>query len=235
MRASSLVFIAAVVASSTSNAAAQECVGIPSRDKVYFAAGMAGTDGASGDALLFDYQFPRASVLLEQRSLGVFAHANPQSISSAQVSVKVKGLHGCVVSGANWQAWNTEGSESRSWSSSDPNVFVERHSVGGYYTRLRIPLGVSFGRTLEWKAVSVTPFVNPFAVFESESYRSNEPALSGAKNIRGSFGEGLATGLGLRLGWFMMRPTLMTTHTRDRALSGKQNEPEFAMHLGVVF
>ena len=172
--------------------------------------------------------------MVEHQSLNVFAFANPQKSTSAKTSFRVNAIRGCVVAGASWMSWDTEGDEWRGWDSSDPDVITERHSIGGAYTRLRVPLGLSFGRSFNVKKVSFTPFVNPFVVYERETFAPN--TFNGTTtSSRTSYGGGLATGFTMRAGWFVMRPTITVTNTRDRALSGKRNWADPALHFGVVF
>lgn len=234
MRTRTLVLAAVAIASSTT-LAAQECVGIPNGSRGFFGAGPAGTDGASGSSLTFAYRGENRSVMVTSQSLGVFAHANQQKTRSIQANFKIKALRGCVTSALKWQAWDTEGAESKGWSIDDPDVYWERHSIGGNYDRLRIPVGVSFGRTVNIRRVAFLPYANPFVVFEMEDFQSHRPDIDAPSQSRRSFGGGLETGFAMRAGWFVMRPSLTITNTTDRALSGKKNWADLALHFGVVF
>lgn len=234
MRLRSLVVSAALAAASGSSIAAQECVGIPRGGKGFLGGGPYGADGSGGTGVSFAYRGEGRSLMLDRESVGVFAHANPQKTMAVQVSHRVKRLSGCVTAGASWMSWDTEGNDSWSWSASEPDVYVIRHSVGGDYTRLRVPVGLSFGRTLDWRRVSFTPFVNPLVVFEKEGFSSNlrNPP---PRQSRSTIGEGLAMGFTLRAGWFMMRPTVSSIDTRDMALSGRHNGPTSSLHIGVIY
>jgi hypothetical protein len=234
MRSRPVVLAAALVFSSVAALAAQECVGLPKGQGV-LAVGPTGTDGASGTGLAFGYQGASRSVQLAYQSLGVFAYANPQKTRSAQANFKLKGLRGCITAGVKWQAWDTERADWSGWSDDDPTVIVERHTIGGNYDRLRFPVGVSFGRTMSLKRLSLVPYANPFVVFELEDFQSNMPNDDAPSQSRSSVGGGLELGMAMRAGWFVARPMISVTNTRDRALSGKRNFADIALHFGVVF
>src|SRR5438132_6011679 len=109
MRSRSLVLVAAFVGSSVATARAQECVGMPKGGKGFFAAGLSGTDGASGTGLSFALKNPKRSLMIDHQSLSVFAAANVQQTTSAQASFYFRKLRGCVTTGASYMSWDTEG------------------------------------------------------------------------------------------------------------------------------
>lgn len=94
MRSRPLVVAAALVLSWVP-ALAQQCVGVPKGTKGFFTAGLAGADGASGTGLSFAYGSPRASVLVDQSEVGVFAHANAQAITTIRGSWAINKIRGC--------------------------------------------------------------------------------------------------------------------------------------------
>jgi hypothetical protein len=235
MRARSLLLFVATLITSSGTLVAQECVGIPKGGKGFLALGPSGTDGASGTGISFAFHGANRSILTSYQSLGVFAYANQQKTRALQANFRVKALHGCVTTAAKWQAWDTERDDNASWSIDDPDVIIERHTIGGNYDRLRIPVGLSFGRTISWKSISVTPYANPFVAFENEQLKTHQTDTPPETHIRSAFGGGLEFGFGLRAGWFTTRSLVNVTNTRDRALSGKKNWADLAMHFGVVF
>ena len=234
MRSRPVVLAAALVISLAAGLAAQECVGLP-KGRGVLAVGPTGTDGASGTGLAFAYRGSNRSIQLAYQSLGVFAYANQQKTRSAQGNFRVNRLRGCITAGVKWQAWDTERADWFGWDADDPTVIVERHTIGGNYDRLRFPLGLSFGRTIDVKRVSLIPYVNPFAVFELEDFQSDARYTDAPSQSRSSLGGGLELGMAMRAGWFVARPMISVTNTRDRALSGKKNFADLALHFGVVF
>lgn len=234
MRSRPLVVAAALVLSWVP-ALAQQCVGVPKGTKGFFTAGLAGADGASGTGLSFAYGSPRASVLVDQSEIGVFAHANAQAVTTIRGAWAINKIRGCLTFGATYMGWDTEGREWISWNANDPGHLTEMHTIGGNYTRLRLPVGLSFGRTIPWERVSLTPFINPFIVYERESLASKDPNNNAAPERRSKFGSGQVTGITLRAGWFTMQPSISVTNTHARALSGRRNGLEFSLRFGVVF
>jgi hypothetical protein len=229
-----LLVVAALVTTSTT-LAAQECAGIPGGGRGFLALGPSGTDGASGTGFSFAYRRTTAALQASYQSLGVFAYANEQKTRTVQGSLRVKALRGCVTAGAKWQAWNTDRDDNTSWDASRPTIVVEEHTIGGNYDRVRLPVGVSFGRSFQVKRLSIVPYANPHVALELEDFQSTVPNDDAPSQSRRSFGGGLELGAALRVGWFVMRTSVNNTNTADRALSGKRNSADLAMHFGVIF
>lgn len=234
MRSRSVVLVIGLAVSGAT-LDAQQCVGVPKGTRGFFTAGVAGADGASGTGLSFAYGSPHASLLVDRSEIGVFAHANAQDVTTILGSMALRKLRGCLTFGASYMGWDTEGREWIGWSADDPGHLTEMHTIGANYSRLRVPVGLSFGRTIPWKRVTFTPFINPFVVYERESLASKDPNNTAAPERRSQFGGGLTTGITLRAGWFTMQPSISFINTRDRALSGRRNGPELSLRFGVVF
>jgi hypothetical protein len=213
---------------------AQACVGLPAGGRGQLTYGFEGTDGATGEGLGFAYHTPRAALLVHRRSLEAFTLVDEVRSLDTQGSVPVlrTAVPVCLTLGAGWTGYDNERLESRSSSGRDPGFVTERHRVGGPYRRFRFPVGIAAGREFRpGTGVSLTPFVAPSLVYETESYRPE----NGTPQERSRLGAGASGGLTLAAGWLVVRSTVSHTATHDRALTGRNNFPTLSVHAGVRF
>lgn len=214
-------------------ASAQECVGLPS-GRGLLSVGFEGTDGATGRGLNFAYRGPSAAVLLQHRSFDGFTLVDDLSTTEAQASAKIPALRLpiCLTTGAQWTAYQSDRHESTTWLGTDPGYRTERHRIGGPYRRLRVPVGVAFGREFRvGDRLTLVPYVQPAVVFERESYEpENGPAES-----RSALGWGASGGVTAAFEWFVLRSALTHTATHGYSLSSQHNFPTLSVHAGVRF
>lgn len=225
--------LALTLLASAGAAAAQQCVGVPSQGRGFLTYGFEGTDGATGEGVSFAYGTPNAAVLLHRRSMDGFTLVDDLGSTEAQLSIRLPrvALPVCLVAGGQWTAYDNEREESRSWTAREPGYVIQRNRTGGPYERVRVPVGISVGEEFRVGRVSLTPFVTPTVVYESETYRP----FDGGAQRRTDWGYGATGGVTAAIGWLVVRPTLSHVSTHDYALSSQNNWPVASLQVGVKF
>lgn len=215
-------------------AAAQECVGLPSGRGV-LSVGFEGTDGATGQGLSFAYQTRNAALMLQHRSLDVLSLVDEMSTSEGQVSLRLPSgprLPVCATVGLQTTAYRNDYTESTSWTSGDPDHEIQRNRIGGPYSGLRVPLGVSMGREFRVSdRMAVVPFLQPTVVFQGEHYQPQR----GPEETRNNWGLGLSGGVTAAFDWLVLRSTVTHTTRPGNSLSTLNDWPTVSLHAGVRF
>lgn len=212
---------------------AQDCIGLSRQGNGMLTYGFQGTDGATGYGLDFAFHAFGASVQIQRRSLEAFTVVDRIDTYGAQVAIPIAtgGLAACVVAGMETTSYDNERLVSRSWSSDFPTRIVEEHRIGGPYRRVRVPIGLAFGREFHpLDRLSIVPYLIPAIVLQQERL---EPEGEQERE-REAFTYGLSGGVAFVLDWFVLRSSIAHTMGPD-ALSGRNNFPSLSIHLGVSY
>lgn len=209
----------------------QECVGLSPDSKGYFAYGLEGTDGASGQGLALGLRLGSSGLHLQRRTLepGNLVDDMQTVQGVAAVALKTR-LPLCVTVGLGWTGYDDDrvdvfGNDAQG------NV-IQRERAAGAYLRLQAPLGISLGRELHVSQhIAVGGFINPALVYEYERYES----FNGSTVTRDGAGLGITTGASVTYRRILLRSTLSSLSSHNYTLNGYNNFPFLSLQVGVTF
>jgi hypothetical protein len=215
----------------TAQAAAQQCLGLSNSGRGYFAYGIEGTDGATGEGFTLGLRFGKGSVQLSRRSLEqvnlVEEMETLQGLGAVPISTR---LPLCVTAGLVWTGYDDD--RVHELGVDAQGNFITRGMAAGPYLRLQAPVGVTLGKEIQiGSKLAVGGFVNPSLVYEFEKYES----FTGSTDERSSVNIGFTTGLSLSYSRLMLRSTLTSLSSHNYTLNGFNNFPFLSVQLGVKF
>lgn len=226
-----ILCVATFVGGLTAQAAAQQCLGLSDSGRGYFAYGIEGTDGATGEGFTLGLRLGKGSVQLSRRSL-----------EEVNLVEEMETLHGlgavpvgtrlplCVTAGLVWTGYDDDRVDELGVDAQ--GKFITRGTAAGPYLRFQAPVGLSLGKEIQLGSkLALGGFVNPSLVYEFERYES----FTGSTDQRSSINIGLTTGLSMSYSRIMLRSTLSSLSSHNYTLNGFNNFPFLSVQLGVKF
>ena len=212
-------------------AAAQQCLGLSSITRGYFAYGVEGTDGATGDGFTLGLRFGERGVQLQRRTLEpVTLLDDMETVQAVGAAPITKQLPLCVTAGFGWTGYDDD--RIQSWGSDPNGGFIQRVTSAGPYRRLQAPVGIAFGKEVRFGSkFAAGGFVNPSLVYEHEKYESSRSEII----TRGGVGLGFTAGASLSYNRLMLRSALSSLSAHNYTLNGFHNFPHLSLQLGVRF
>lgn len=234
MRTSTFVVLmagAAVALATPSVAAAQVCLGQPTRVATVML-GFEGTDGATGGAASLAVRAGRLNVGVSRSSLDMFAQRENMRTTDLRAGWELTDgpLQVCGLAGEARTSYESSLS-SRTGSNAD-GVFGTTYDIDGDFDRVRRRVGLALGHEFRSAhTVALTPFAALAVVQDHERFRW----LDGDLTTRTSTGPGTSFGLAARIGSTRIRSELAKTWTAERALSGRSNWWHVGLQVGWAF
>lgn len=215
----------------SARASAQECVGLTPDTKGYFAYGLEGTDGASGDGFSLGVRLGRLGLHLQSRTLEPVSLVDDMETVQGMVAVPLRTrLALCPTAGFGWTGYDDDRVDV--FGNDAQGNAIQRGAAAGPYLRLQVPAGVSLGRVLRvGRKLALGGFVNPALVYEYERYESFDASTV----TRDGLGLGITTGGSVSYGRVLLRSTLSSLSSHNYTLNGYNNFPFLSVQLGVKF
>jgi hypothetical protein len=226
------IFTTALILGAAAQAAAQECIGISPTARGYFAYGVEGTDGATGEGFTLGVRIGQAGLQLHRRTLEPVSVADDIESLHAQVAVPLsKKVPLCAIGGIGWTGYDTD--RIFSWGTDVDGNTVQTGTAGGPYLQLRAPIGLAIGKELKvTERFRVAGFVSNSVVYDFERVDSHE---AGRRLERHSLGFAANLGLSLNYGRIMLRPSLYHFTTLRQSYDQYNDFPFASLQLGVRF